>query len=232
MLLKKLLSMVDQTKKDFKMSGWLHMPPTSIEFQYYKLLCRCYQSKSRRLTKLLSECLREDEGILKMECEMLVKKLMSMVDQTKKDLKMSGWLHMPPTSFEYQYYKLLCRHYESSGYIHLGFVASLDQTKPSIKGSITYYQKAKTIYNLHGLGDEAKLMDTNIAILKDCLASCDGDSVNVAVNAITKLKDAKYKYEYSMKTCGLTSERTLRSGLIYVTIFFRHTVVSKLNGSL
>jgi hypothetical protein len=50
---------------------------------------------------------REDKGTLKVECEMLIKKLLSMVDQTKKDLKMSGWLHMPPTSLEYQYYKVL-----------------------------------------------------------------------------------------------------------------------------
>ncbi len=46
---------------------------------------------------------REDKGTLKVECEMLIKKLLLMVDQTKKDLKMSGWLHMPPTSDEYRY---------------------------------------------------------------------------------------------------------------------------------
>jgi len=38
-----------------------------------------------------------------MECEMLIKKLLLMVDQIKKDLNTSGWLHMPPTSFKYQY---------------------------------------------------------------------------------------------------------------------------------
>jgi hypothetical protein len=51
---------------------------------------------------------REDKGTIKVEFEMLIKKLLSMVDQTKKDLNMSGWLHMPPTSDEYQYYKMLC----------------------------------------------------------------------------------------------------------------------------
>jgi len=39
---------------------------------------------------------REDKRTLKVECEMLIKKLLSMVDQTKIDLKMSGWLHMIP----------------------------------------------------------------------------------------------------------------------------------------
>ena len=60
-----------------------------------------------------SNSLREDTGTIKVEFEMLIKKLLSMVDQTKKVLNMSGWLHMPPTSLEYQYYKLLCGDYEA-----------------------------------------------------------------------------------------------------------------------
>ena len=94
---------------------------------------------------------------------------------------------------------------------------SFDQTEASCKISITYYQKAKAIYNLLGLKDKANLMESSIATLKDRLARCDGDGVNVAVNASTLLKGARYIYEHSMKTCGLTSEATLQSGLIYVT---------------
>ena len=48
---------------------------------------------------------REDKGTIKVECEMLIKKLMSIVDHTKKDLNMSSWLHMPPTSDGCQYLK-------------------------------------------------------------------------------------------------------------------------------
>ena len=60
---------------------------------------------------------------------MLVKKLLSMVDQTKKDLKMSSWLHMSLASDGYQYYKLLSVDYEANGYLCLGAIASLDQTE-------------------------------------------------------------------------------------------------------
>ena len=160
---------------------------------------------------------REDKGILKMECEMLIKKSLSMVDQTKKDLKMSSWLHMPPTSDEYQYYKLLCGDFEASGYMNLGVMTSLDQTEASYKRSITYFQKAKAICNFLGLEDNAKSMDIQIATLKDRLARCEGYGAKVAVNASTLLKGAKYNYEYFLKTCGSTSGATLSSGSTYVT---------------
>ena len=155
---------------------------------------------------------REDKGILKVECKMLIMSLLLMVDQTKKDLKMSGWLHIPPTSDEYQYYELLCGDYEADLYNDLGDIASLDGTEASFKRSITYQQKAKTIYNLLGLKDKAKLMDISIATLKDGLARCDGDGANVAVNASTQLKGARCNYEYALKTFGLTTEATLLAG--------------------
>ena len=75
------------------------------------------QSKMRRLIKFeCSNSPREDKGVVKMECEMFVKKLLLMVDQTKKDLKMISWLHMPPTSDKYQYYDMLCVDLEANGY--------------------------------------------------------------------------------------------------------------------
>jgi hypothetical protein len=128
-----------------------------------------------------------------------------MIDQTKKDLKMSSWLHMPPTSDEYQFYKLLCGHYEALGYRNLGEIAILDHTE------------ARAIYNLFGFRDRAKLMDVAIVTLKECLARCDGDGANVAVIASRLLQGAMYHYEYSLKTYGSTSDATLRSGSIYVT---------------
>jgi hypothetical protein len=160
---------------------------------------------------------REDVETLKVEFEMLIKKLLSMVDQTKKDLNMSGWLHMPPTSLEYQYYKLLCGDYEAFVYTSLGALASFDQTEASYKRSIKNYQKAKAFYNLLGLEDKARSIESSIAMVKDCLARCDGDDVNVAVNASALLKGVRYNYEFALKTHGLTSEATLESGLWYVT---------------
>jgi hypothetical protein len=164
---------------------------------------------------------REDKGTLKVGFEMLIKKLLSMVDQTKKDLNMSGWLHMPPTSLEYQYYKLLCGDYEAFVYTSLGALASFDQTEASYKRSIKNYQKAKAFFNLLGFEDRAKLMDISIAMEKDRLARCDGVGVNVAVNASTLLKAVRNNYEFALKTHGLISEATLGSGSIYVINLFQ-----------
>jgi hypothetical protein len=47
------------------------------------------------------------------EAIMIINKLLSMVDHTKEDLKMSGWIHMPKHSEEYQYYTMLCGNYEA-----------------------------------------------------------------------------------------------------------------------
>ena len=40
--------------------------------------------------------------------ESIVNRLLTMVDKTKKDLKTSGWIHMPKGSEEDEYYKALC----------------------------------------------------------------------------------------------------------------------------
>ena len=50
--------------------------------------------------------------MLRTECEIIIKKLLSIVDHTKEDLKMGKWVHMPQTSDEYQFYRLLCGTYE------------------------------------------------------------------------------------------------------------------------
>jgi len=50
--------------------------------------------------------------MLRTECEIIIKKLLSIVDHTKEDLKMGKWVHMPQTSNEYQFYRLLCGTYE------------------------------------------------------------------------------------------------------------------------
>ena len=41
-----------------------------------------------------------DKEMVKVEMIMLLNKMMSMVNQTKKDLKMSRWIHMPKYSEE------------------------------------------------------------------------------------------------------------------------------------
>jgi hypothetical protein len=44
MLINQLLDTVKQTKKDFDMSRWIHMPQHSEEYQYYSMLCGTYEA--------------------------------------------------------------------------------------------------------------------------------------------------------------------------------------------
>jgi hypothetical protein len=101
----------------------------------------------------------DKHGTLKVEIETLIKKILSMVDQTKKDLKMNRWVHEPKDSYEYQYYEMLCGEYEAKAYLKLGMVTSLDLTETSYKMSMTCYKKAHAIYNLLGLKDDSDLVE-------------------------------------------------------------------------
>ena len=61
----------------------------------------------------------------RMETTVLINKLLSIIDQTKKDLKMSRWIHMPRDSEEYKYYKSLCGNYEAYLYEMLGIMLGM-----------------------------------------------------------------------------------------------------------
>jgi hypothetical protein len=61
---------------------------------------------------------------------MLIKKLLSLVDQTKKDLKMDRWMHVPLTSFECQYYNVLHGTFEAESYVQLGSIACMTTLRP------------------------------------------------------------------------------------------------------
>ena len=50
------------------------------------------------------------------ECETRIRKMLTMVGQVKKDMKMDKWLHMPKTSVEYETYKHLSGKFEADAY--------------------------------------------------------------------------------------------------------------------
>ena len=78
----------------------------------------------------------------RMETTVLINKLLSIIDQTKKDLKMSRWIHMPRDSEEYEYYKFLCGNYEAYAYHQLGVLLLMcDSSEDGVKTAITYFKK-------------------------------------------------------------------------------------------
>jgi len=136
------------------------------------------------------------------ECKILVEKLLAMVDQTKKCLKMNGWIHMPKTSTEYQYYKMLCGDYEAFGYDVLGKIARL-RTEEGINTMITHWKKARAVYNLVGNIDEAEHIDTKIALF-----TTDAAGISIVQNL-------KNSYDRHLSSKGISSEETIRVGLSY-----------------
>jgi len=70
-----------------------------------------------------------DKEIVKVETKILINKLLSMIDEAKKDLNMSRWVHMPQDSVEYQYYKLVCGQYEAYTYSKLEVMLMMDYSE-------------------------------------------------------------------------------------------------------
>jgi hypothetical protein len=131
--------------------------------------------------------------------------LLSMVDQTKKDLQMSGWIHMPKGSEEYEYYKLLCGEYEAFAHMNLGRLAtSLEDHRIAIG----HIKKTRAIYNLLGMKDSAQEMDTIISSVDD------GDTSSSTVTK-SPLEVMKTAYDTSLTNHGMNSEVTIQTGLHY-----------------
>jgi hypothetical protein len=61
----------------------------------------------RAFTLLSHHALLHEQSGVEVECIMLLEKILSMVDQMKKDLDMSRWMLMPKHTYEYRFYVLV-----------------------------------------------------------------------------------------------------------------------------
>ena len=126
--------------------------------------------------------------MLKTECEIIINKLLLIVDHTKEDLKMGKWVHMPQTSDEYQFYRLLCGTYEAPGFEALAMVLCFDMNEASTKRSMSYFLKARTIYSLLGMKDESRGIELCINTTKAQLAlfGTGRNTLNICIFYIKK----------------------------------------------
>jgi len=67
-------------------------------------------------TKLIGS----DKKLIIKEMKIIIRKFLSMIDQTKKEHSMSSWVHMPKGSGEFVYYTALCVKYEAFAHDQLG----------------------------------------------------------------------------------------------------------------
>ncbi|KAL3786380.1 hypothetical protein ACHAW5_004777 [Stephanodiscus triporus] len=145
---------------------------------------------------------------LVMEGKMLSEKLLSMVDQMKKDLKMNRWEHMPSDSYEYRHNKMLCVDFEAFGYSLIGKFMILGREKESLKTALPYFEKARIIYNLFGMDENSKLMENDMNMARKLYLSSETGL----------LENARFIYENNTESVGSASEVTIQSGLDYAEL--------------
>jgi hypothetical protein len=167
--------------------------------------------------------------VIKVERESTINHLLSMVDQTKKDLNMSKWIHMPKGSDEYEYYKMLCVNYEAYTYHDLANMCLSDSSQEGVKLAITHLKKARAICNLLDMKDAAKNINTLILLHTDeqatnqQLVSSEAALQFVSTEAAAAsavLQNLKQLYEHSLNTNGMNSELTILTGYGYASLLW------------
>jgi hypothetical protein len=108
----------------------------------------------------------EKKLALRVECEQVVNKFLSLTLQVMKDEKMNGWIHLPSTSPENNMYKKM-REFEAYALVVLGWLYDFDATNESYEIALNKWGKAKVIFKL--IGDEVQLdnMAINISLTKE-----------------------------------------------------------------
>lgn len=149
------------------------------------------------------------------EIETEIKKFISKVEQTKKDLKMDGWVHLPKNNSLYMQYEVLRGCYEAYAYTRLGMILDLIGTEESYEGAIKWYKKAQIIFNLLDDKASAKKMEDNIASSRRLLNVVKGKSSEREKTSDAEVKIARANYEYRIKECGENSCDTISAGLWY-----------------
>ena len=163
---------------------------------------------------------------LRVDGENLVNKLLSLLRKVKEEKKMGRWVHMPPTNFEYNCYKILSVCSEAFAYEKLGIVYMNEWTRESFGIALKHIGRAQVIYKLFGCKDEFSAATYNLASIKtrlkdenftgpeSMLSMKDQDAARQ--DAALLEKSRKGWYENEIQEYGENAERTIRVGVDYV----------------
>ena len=148
--------------------------------------------------------------------ENLIHNLLVTVDQAKEEHDMGGWVHMAPTTDQFQMYKYICTNFEAFAYHNLAQIFGLDQTEEGAKTQIGYYSKARAIYDAFGKEAESKLMTKSIHRIR---AESGGDEGR-------NLKVLKNIYQSRLECAGQNAEDTILTGFNYAICLIQayHTI--------
>jgi hypothetical protein len=152
-----------------------------------------------------------DTTALRMECQDVIKKLLSKTNETK----VPQWIHMPETSTECQLYKKICG-FEAVAYTLWSAIAFYDdRTVESLKMSITYAKKARDINKSFRCfcDQQSHAIEHQIATASAQLARLEGSDSKIS--EATLLKNSKAAYESQIAALGATAVATINIGLAY-----------------
>ena len=157
---------------------------------------------------------------IKVEMTNITNSLLSMIDQTKKDLKMSRWVHMPQESEEYQYHRMLCVGYEAYAHEQLGTMLRNVTDKEGFNVKIMHWKKARAIFNLVGMTDTANEMDTIISwCTSKTQAANDGEASYTGTKSAVEFM--RNEYDRNLNKFGMSSEATISIGLNYAEMLWK-----------
>ena len=166
-----------------------------------------------KIEALSTDTLQTDTNeVIKEEMTMLINQLLDTIEQTKKDLNMNRWIHMPKTSEEYQYYTGLggCE-----AYAHIMIATTLALTEEGTKVAIGHFKKARAIYNLAGKKDDIQQFNTMIsAYIAEKKGTNNGDA-STSTRPNSMLQSMKNEYKQNLETKGMNSDSTIFVGLQY-----------------
>ncbi len=138
--------------------------------------------------------------------ENLIRELLALVDQTKKQLGMNdGWARMAPTTLQWQQFKFISCHFEANAYYCLGQVYAFSQSEERTNTEIGHYKKARDLFNSVGDTEQANLM-TNC--MERASAILNG-------NKESQFEKTKQIYDDSVTRYGEKSEQAILTGVAY-----------------
>ncbi len=176
---------------------------------------------------------------LRVDGENLVNKLLSLLRKVKEEKKMGRWVHMPPTNFEYNCYKILSVCSQAFAFEKLGIMYMNEWTRESFGIALKHIGRAQVIYKFSGCEDEFSAATYNLAStrthLKDenfigpesMLSMKDQDAARQ--DAALLAKSRKGWHENEIQEYGENAERTIRVWVDYVEDLGIQIATSRLN---
>jgi len=139
--------------------------------------------------------------------DVLVHKLLNIVNRAREDHDMEGWVHMDPSTSEFQFYRYICDNFQAFGYACLGQFCKMDDPEESMNIEIGHYERARDIHNSVGSEHSANSMSDLIRYTR---AKHEGDNE-------ARLKTTTNYYRDALRDTGEESERTMSIGMTYIS---------------